>query len=175
MLGTLKSISKENNKFKLELLVNVVETIEQFIDKKVEITIKKYNEKRSLNANNYFWTLLQEICDSENLDPIEEYKRRVKQLGIFRQFTIESNNINTFIKMWEHQGIAWFVEIIDTTYINNIEHNIINAYYGSSSYSTKQMSRLVDDIVEDCKAIGIETKTDEEIKSLKESWSQNGL
>ena len=78
MLGTLKSISKENNKFKLELLVNVAENIEQFIDKQVEITIKKYNEKRSLNANNYFWTLLQAVCDSENLDPIEEYKRIIR-------------------------------------------------------------------------------------------------
>jgi hypothetical protein len=31
------------------------------------------------------------------------------------------------------------------------------------------MSRLIDDLVQDCKTIGIETKSDEEIKSLLES------
>ena len=35
--------------------------------------------------------------------------------------------------MWNAQGIAWFCEIADTTYINNAEFKIINAYYGSSS------------------------------------------
>ena len=41
-------------------------------------------------------------------------------------------------------------------------------YYGSSVYDTKQMSALIDHIVQDCKALGIETKTPAEIMLLNE-------
>lgn len=56
--------------------------------------------------------------------------------------------------------------------LGETEFKIINAYYGSSSFNSKQMSRLINDVVEDCKVYGIETKTPEEIKSLLESWNK---
>ncbi len=74
--------------------------------------------------------------------------------------------------MWNAQGIAWFCEIADTTYIENTEFKIINAYYGSSSFNSKQMARLIDGVVQDCKVYGIETKSQQEIKSLLESWNK---
>jgi hypothetical protein len=64
--------------------------------------------------------------------------------------------------MWESKGIAWFTEKVEE--IGN--KAIINAYYGSSSYNSKQMSRLIDNLVQDCKEIGIETLDDIEIKEL---------
>lgn len=139
---------------------------------KLNIELKKYRKHRSLDANAYFWKLLTELCELVELDTVEEYKRRVKELGIFRQFKIEKDNIKTFEKMWTAQGIAWFCEIADTTYIGNIEFKIINAYYGSSSYNSKQMARLIDGLVQDCKIYGIETKTQAEIDSLLKEWDK---
>lgn len=115
---------------------------------------------------------MQELCELAGIETIEEYKRRVKELGIFRIFRIETENIKTFEKMWTAQGIAWFCEIADTTYIGDTEFKIINAYYGSSSFSSKQMARLIDGVVQDCKAYGIETKSQKEIDSLLESWDK---
>ena len=130
-------------------------------------------DKLSDIANNYFWKLLQELCELSETDTVEEYRRRVKELGIFRRFKIEAENIKTFEKMWNAQGIAWFCEVADTTYIGNTEFKIINAYYGSSSFNSKQMSRLIDSVVQDCKVYGIETKSQKEINSLLESWGKN--
>lgn len=132
------------------------------IDKDEELTTKK--KKRSKNSNNYFWSLLQELCQEMNLDVIKEYQRRVKELGIYRQWEIDTVNVPTFEKMWESKGIAWFTEKVD----ENGEKTTINAYYGSSSYNSKQMSRLIDNLVQDCKEIGIETLDDLEIKELLE-------
>lgn len=115
---------------------------------------------------------MQELCELADIDAIEEYKRRVKELGIFRRFKIEKDNVNTFEKMWAAQGIAWFSEIADTEYIGDTEFKIINAYYGSSSFNSKQMARLIDGVVQDCKAYGIETKSQKEIDSLLESWDK---
>lgn len=150
--------------------IDIVEKLKN--ENKLDIKINKHREKRSLNANSYFWKLLQEICDYQGIDTVEDYKRRVKQLGIFRQFRIEDKNVKTFEKMWSAQGTAWFCEIFDTEIINNTVFKIINAYYGSSSFNTKQMSRLIDGLVQDCRDSGIETKTQAEINSLLESWDK---
>ena len=43
-------------------------------------------------------------------------------------------------------------------------------YYGSSEYDTRQMSRLINLIVEDCKIQGIETMTPDELSALLDRW-----
>ena len=129
--GTLEEINIDykTGKPKISFLINdkhKLSDIEQLKGLKLKIEAKKYIKKRTTNANNYFWKLLQEICELADIDTIEEYKRRVKELGIFRRFKIEKDNVNTFEKMWTAQGIAWFSEIADTEYIGDTEFKIIN-------------------------------------------------
>ena len=50
--------------------------------------------------------------------------------------------------------------------------NVI-CYYGSSTYDTKQMARLIDLVVEDCKQQGIETLTPEELERMALEWRQD--
>lgn len=176
-IGTLQDISRDykTNKFKITLLLEQRESIsslEEIKDDKLSVEIKKYRKSRSKDANKYFWKLLQEICEQKGIDTIEDYKRRVKELGIFKQFKIMTQDVKTFEKIWTDRGIAWFCEILDTEYIGNTEFKIINAYYGSSSYNSKQMSRLIDNLVQDCKAVGIETKSDKEIECLLKEWDK---
>lgn len=136
----------------------------------LDIEVEKHKEKRRLNANNYFWALLGELCEHQELDTIEEYKKRVRALGIFRAMRIEPDNIPALKKSWENWGIAWWVEIADTEYISDVEFKIVHLYYGSSSFNTKQMSRLIDGLVQDCEAVGIPTKSQDEIDSLLREW-----
>lgn len=176
-IGTLQDISRDykTNKFKITLLLEQRESIsslEEIKDDKLSVEIKKYRKSRRNDANKYFWKLLQEICEQKGIDTIEDYKRRVKELGIFKQFKIMTQDVKTFEKIWTDRGIAWFCEILDTEYIGNTEFKIINAYYGSSSYNSKQMSRLIDNLVQDCKAERIETKSDKEIESLLKEWDK---
>lgn len=156
-------------------MVGTIEQIIQYLfqqDKTKRYEVKEVKKKRSTNANNYFWKLLQELCEVQNLDTIQEYKKRVKELGIFRRFRIEPKDVKTFEIMWQDKGIAWFCEIADTEYLGSVEFKIINAYYGSSSFNSKQMSRLIDNLVQDCQAVGIETKSKAEIDSLLRSWDK---
>lgn len=143
--------------------IQIQQALNNIKDDKKLYKFEEYKEKRSNKANKYFWELLGQLCLEMGLDTIEEYKKRVRQLGVFRYWEIEKDNLKTFNKMWTEKGIAWFIDIVDIANENKIG---INAYYGSSSYNTKQMSRLIDGVVQDCQAIGIETKTPNEIKSL---------
>ena len=120
--GTITDINIDfkTHKAKISLLLDTkqLDIVEELKNKnKLNIELKKHREKRSLDANAYFWKLLQELCELAEIDTIEDYKRRVKELGIFRQFRIEKDNIKTFEKMWTAQGIAWFCEVADTEYI----------------------------------------------------------
>ena len=124
-----------------------VVTVELDENEKIEVKVKK----RSKNANNFYWKKLSELCEVMNLNTIEEYKKRVKEVGIFQQFKIHHKNTPTFTKLWESKGCAWFTEKIDV----EGEFDILNAYYGSSSYNTKQMNRLIENLIEDLRQLNI--------------------
>ena len=47
---------------------------------------------------------------------------------------------------------------------------ICDSYVTKFKYNKKQMSRLIDGIVQDCKAVGIETKTPNEIAEMLSRW-----
>ena len=49
---------------------------------------------------------------------------------------------------------------------------MIRLYYGSSTYNTKQMSRLLDAVIADCKEQGIDVATPAELALLKEEWGK---
>lgn len=47
--------------------------------------------------------------------------------------------------------------------------------FKSSTYNTKQMSLLIDNIVQDCKAVDIETMTPTELQVIKDAWSRKEM
>ena len=173
------SVNFKNSKGKITLDIDTknVSTLNLLNDlkqkeKKLDIEIKQHREKRSGRANRYFWELLNQICEYQDVDPIEDYKRRVFELGIFKITPVLEEDFGTWKKVWEERGIAWACEKLDTKIINGIKICDLVLYYGSSSFNTKQMSRLIDNLVQDCKAWGIETKTQQEINSLLQEWEE---
>lgn len=134
----------------------------------VEVTIKKYRKKRSMDANNYLWVLLDKLADVLNRTKEEIYIDYIRKFGIFRDFEFTEDEAKTFKVVWENMGTGWPTEVVDFT--QDGEKVVIRAYYGSSRYNTKQMSRLIDEVVEDCKELGIETLPPYKIAALMEVW-----
>lgn len=130
------------------------------IGKDEEIEVKR--KKRSKSSNSYYWSLLQKLCEEMNVEVIGEYRKRVKELGIFQTFELNTENVPTFEHLWNERGLGWFTEKVD----ENGNKTIINAYYGSSSYNSKQFSRLLDNLIQDCRSVGIQTLEDIEIEKL---------
>ena len=171
------SMDFETGKGKVALLIDTknLENLELLLklkEVKLDIEIKKHIEKRSGKSNRYFWELLGKACEEKRIDTLEEYKRRVKELGIFRVSRIPSQDLNTLKRIWEERGEAWFCEVGDTEFIGDTEFKIVFLYYGSSSFNKKQMHRLIDNLVQDCEAIGIETKSPEEIESMLKEYDK---
>lgn len=140
-------------------------------DKVYIAELKEYKKKRSLDANAYFWLLLDELSLAIGEDKETLYLRYVKEQGIFRDFCLVPEEAATFRKAWSMLGVGWPTEQVD--YAEDGERLIIRAYYGSSIYNTKQMGRLIDSVVADCKAVGIETLPPDKLAAIKESWKSN--
>lgn len=50
------------------------------------------------------------------------------------------------------------------------DYDAVCLYYGSSTYDRAEMARLLDDLIEDAEALGIETKSPEEVDRLLSLW-----
>lgn len=137
-------------------------------DKDKKFVIKEYKKKRSLDANAYCWVLLQKISDKLGSSKEEIYRRIIKQKGTFEILPIKNEAVDTFISAWQQHGLGWICETLGDSKLEGFT-NVI-AYYGSSTYDTKQMAYFIDYIVDEAKNLGIETMPPEKLESLKSSW-----
>lgn len=137
------------------------------LDKTKKYELKEYREKRSKDANAYMWTLISNLQEKLNIPKEEIYRDAIRNIGVYEVIPVKNEATERFIKAWRHNGIGW---ICETTKSKLEGFTNVIAYYGSSTYNTKEMARLIDLIVQECKQIGIETKPKEEIKSMLESW-----
>ena len=145
-----------------QLIINVPLDTEIKEDKKYDLT--EHKEKRSKNANSYLWELLGKLQDKLIIPKEDLYKNYIREIGAFDTLAIKNEAVETFVREWNARGLGYQVEIITS---NDVVTELA-IYYGSSAYNTKQMSNLIELVVEDCKEQGIETKSAEEIRSLIE-------
>ena len=138
--------------------------------KQLSVEIKQYRQRRSLDANSYMWILCQKIAESIGQTPENVYREFIRRVGQFEFLPIKNEAVDRFIEAWSSKGIGWFAE---KAWDSKIEgYTTVKAYYGSSVYDTKEMSILIDEIVTQCKEMGIETMTPAEIAALKEAWGK---
>lgn len=131
--------------------------------------LKEYRAKRSLDANAYLWAMLNDLADALHTTKKELYVQKVREVGVYKEYHLTEDEYKTFRVAWEKQGEGWPVERVD--YTRDGERFEVRAYYGSSTYSAKRMSRLLDSVIEDCKAVGVETLPPDKVALLKEDWN----
>lgn len=143
--------------------------IDEMQGRKYRAEFKPYRQKRSLDANAYFWVLCGKLSAKIGLPPEEIYREYIRDIGDNYQIVpIRNDAVDQWIKAWRAHGIGWICDNLGPSKIDGYT-NII-CYYGSSVYDTAQMSRLINLLVEDCKAQGIETKTPDEIQRMVSLW-----
>ena len=138
-------------------------------DKDISVEIKKYSEKRSLNANAYFHTLVGQIAAIQRLTHTEVHNRLIADYGVMDE------QINNIIL---DDTIPWLrldtIHLRPTTATRVMDNGKLYRVYlvmrGSHTYNTAEMSRLIDGTVEEAKALGIETLTPDELERMKSLW-----
>ena len=144
------------------------ERIQTEIDKNGECAIEVTKPKRSLNANAYMWVLCSKIAEKLNKSKDDIYLKAIRDVGSFEFLPIKQTAVNDFLRHWNGRGLGWFAEIVGESKLNGYI-NVI-AYFGSSAYDTKEMSRLIDYVKADAEELGIQVMPESELKSLVDSW-----
>lgn len=138
-----------------------------------DVTVTKPKAKRSLDANAYCWVLINKLSEKVNNTPTELYKHYVREVGGNCEYVcIAEKAVDSMKKFWEGCGVGWQVETFESKVIGCVNMRLI---YGSSKYDTKQMSRLIDLIVTDCKEQGIQTATPDQISNLISQWEASNV
>lgn len=145
---------------------------EEFSDaEKLSIKITKYRKKRSLDANGYFWSLTDKLSEKINVPKTDIYRGYIKEIGgVSETVCVVNEAVEKLCNGWISHGIGWQTDTLPSK-LQGCTNVVL--YYGSSTYNTEQMSRLIDMLVEDCKAQGIETKTPDQIAEMLSLWEGN--
>lgn len=131
--------------------------------------LKKITRKRSNDANAYFWVLCGKLAAAARIPKEDIYRDLVRNIGDnFEIFPIRNDAVAKFREAWGDGKLGWVTDIVGPSKITGYTN--VCAYYGSSTYNTRQMSALIDLVVQECRMQDIETLTPLELDRLKEEW-----
>lgn len=142
--------------------------IEKGIDYEMKITKKQ--KRRSLDANAYAWVLIKKLAKHYNIPPEQVYRKEIHELPCYDIVPIKADAVERWKSNWESKGLGWICEIMGDSKIQGYV-NTVN-FYGSSVYSSVEMARLIDNILDDCNDAGIHIEDKEDIERAKGEWRQ---
>lgn len=115
------------------------------------LEIKKPRSKRSLNQNAYLWSLVHELALKMDEDEMDVY---IKLLGgtkakyeVLKVLAIAENDLKKCFR------IVKLLKYDDT----NKDYAYFQCYYGSSTFTTEEMNKLIDTAISWCNELNIPT------------------
>ena len=134
-------------------------------EKPLDLTLRKARKQRSKDSNAFMWVLCQGIAEALGTTKEAVYRQFVKDYGVFCTATIRTDEVLALTRAWSSNGLGWISE-----YQNNHDGSAtVLLYPGSSTYSTKEMSRMIDAMTAECEDLGLTIQIPPEVEALLES------
>lgn len=134
-------------------------------DKDLDVTIKKWNDHRTLTANAYLWVLITKIGDALRMNKDEVYFDMLKSYGQGGAVSVEERFVEDFKRTNKYS------ERLGETELNGKTFAHFRFWVGSSEYDKEEFSILLDGVVQEAKNLDIETMDTENLKSLMEAYT----
>ena len=154
------------------------EEYDELKDCVVSMDIKKFRNRRSLEANRYAWQLIgqiarkkQEMEPKGGWTPEKVYKKAIMDAGaVYITTGMKNIAIERFKERWTSGHIGRWVEVLDGSSREGWSN--VRIYYGSSDYDTAEMSLFINSIIQDAEALGIPTITEKKAKEMIGYWKK---
>lgn len=181
--GTLRDVSRnwKSGRMRLtfEMESDVASSVDKIKDKPLRISVKQWRDKRSLDANAYYWVLVAKLGDKLNLSKPHLHNILLRRYG---QPEVIDGKMIYLVLPDTDQG-ARKADEAETYHIkptsevktgrNGERFRTYVMLRGSSTYNTEEMAHLIDGLVSECKEVGIETATPEELSRMLELYEAN--
>ena len=183
MRGRLKEIMQDvlNGGFIISFHVQAVpsgvETLREESD--LAISLKKWREHRSLSANAYYWVLVGKLSELTGQPNAVIHNMLLRRYGVAE---IVGGQLLTVMvpDTDEAERETLEKEIYHLKPTSKLKEGkdgrMFRAYIlmkGSSDFDTKEMSRLIDGTIDECKGVGIDTISTEEVRRMMEDYEQH--
>lgn len=137
----------------------------------VEVKVKR--EQRSHNANSYCWALCSKIAKAVRSSKEEVYQEAIRSIGAFTPVPIKAKAVERYTEIWKAHGLGWVVEDMGDSKLPG--YKILACYHGSSVYDSKEMSQLIDWLIDEAKNLGIDVISESDKALLMDYWGgRNG-
>ena len=156
-----------------EELGKAMSIVRKHKDRMYDLEVKEHRKKRSLDANAYCWVLINKLADVMRIPPTEVYRQAIQDIsGNSEILPVREDAVEQFKQAWSHNGIGWMCKDMGKSKLQGYRNLMV--YYGSSVYNSTQMNALIENLVQDCKALGIDVMTERERSLLMEEWGARG-
>ena len=147
----------------------VTEHLQKLKGKRVVLEIKNYFEKRSLNANRYFWRLCGDIAEALQTDKETIYQSILQEAGQWVDIECTKDTLKPLKAKFSYS------EIVHEDFLTDDPKIVLRGYFGSSSYDSREMAKLIDCAVHQCQELDIPTWSQEEIDNLITEWEKSWI
>ena len=159
----------------LELSTDFRPYYDELKDKELTVEMKRYQKKRSLDANAFLWATIDDIASVLRIPPREVYRELIPDVGgNHTTYPVKKEAVADYMEMWNGIGVGWICESLGDSKLKGYEN--LRCYRGSSSYDTVQMSRLIDLALAEAKNLGIQPRlTAQERAAALELWRKDEI
>lgn len=146
-----------------------LEKLEKDKEKDLVIESKRFNEKRSLSANGYFWKLCSLIAEKLKTTKEAVYFMELRDGGVWTDVTVKKKALPMIRKQFRYIE-EFFEDTLGEEDLGEDDPVTVRCYIGSSHYDKAEMSKIIDAAVREAKGLGIDTWTPEEIAVSLAFW-----
>lgn len=126
--------------------------------------IERKRKKRSTDANAFCWKLCTEIANVLRTDKDSIYIDMLKKYG--------QSDLVSVLASVDVRGYFKYYDEFGRGSVNGKEFIHYRVYKGSSEYDTREMSILIDGIIDEAKALDIEVISEREKSLLLQEWGK---
>ena len=155
-IEAFKVVGLRRGKLLLDLDGDFRNQYDKLKDCDVEVTIEKYSEPRSLNANAYLWALVTKIGNALRENKEDIYFDLLKSYGQGFVASIRETDEKRFLRSYRYR------EYMGESTNNGKLFKHYRVWIGSSEYSRAEFAILLDGAIQEAENLGIPTKTQEE-------------
>lgn len=149
-------------------VVSQISTLQSLANsgKSLHVSIKEKREHRSLDANAALWKMIDSIAKALESTKDEIYLLMLERYGVFTHVVVHPAAVNRVISNWKT------ARILGDVTVNGKKGVQLQCFFGSSTYNTKEFSKLLEGVISEAKDLGIEFISAKDKEKMLEEWGK---
>lgn len=147
---------------KFRLTFEVDDDVSEFVNKELgertsttntsllALEVKHHRKSRSLSANALLWSLISIIADHVGDDKWSIYLKLIRRYGRYTYIVCKPEAVASMQAQWRE------TEIVGDITVNGKPAVQMLVYFGSSTYDTKEMSKLIEGTLSELEEMGLQ-------------------